>query len=91
MRLGIFFCFILSIEKVRGLTSESERHQAEKESRGELSEKSKEEARRLVLRFASLEQNGKIRMMHAQAICNILIALGDTESEQYQRFKNRLP
>ena len=90
MRLGIFFCFILSIEKVRGLTSESERLQAEKESRGVLSEKSKEEARWLVLRFASLELNGKIRMMHSQAICNTLIALDVTESEQYQRFKKRL-
>lgn len=78
-------------KKVRGLTSEGERLLAEKESRGALSESSEAEARRLVLRFSGLELFGKIKMMHAQAICNILTALGDTESDQYLRFKNRLP
>ena len=78
-------------KKVRGLTSDSERLLAEREKTGALSESSRKEAQRLVLRFSQLELNGKIRFMHAQAIYNILLALGDTESELFQRFKNRLP
>ena len=78
-------------KKVRGLTSDSERLLAEMEKTGGLSESSRLEAQRLVLRFSQLELNGKIRFMHAQAICNILLALGDTESELFHKFKNMLP
>ena len=78
-------------KKVRSLTSDSERLLAEKERTGCLSEPSRMEAQRLVLRFSQLELYGKIRLMHAQAIYNILLALGDTESELFQKFKNMLP
>ena len=78
-------------KKVRVLIDDSERLLAEKEKLGELSESSKEEASRLLLRFAQLNLGGKIRLMHAQAIYNILLALGDTESEQFFHFKNMLP
>lgn len=78
-------------KKVRVLTADSERLLAEKEKAGALSESSVEEARRLVRRFSQLKLGGKIRLIHAQAIYNILLALGDTESELFFRFRNMLP
>ena len=78
-------------KKVRVLIDDSERLLAEKEKLGELSETSKEEANHLLLRFSQLNLGGKIRLMHAQAIYNILLAMGDTESEQFLHFKNMLP
>ena len=78
-------------KKVRVLTSDSERLLAEKVSTGTLSESSQAEADRLMLRFSKLELGGKIRFMHAQAIYNILLAMGETDSERFQHFKNMLP
>jgi len=78
-------------KKVRSLTSDAERLLEEKERTGALSEESEKEARRLILRFSQLQLGGKIRFMHAQSLCNILVALGDTESELFQRFRNMLP
>ena len=78
-------------KKVHVLFADSERLLAEKEEKGVLSETSAEEARRLIKRFYQLQLLGKIRFMHAQAICNLLLALGETESKLFQRFKNMLP
>ena len=78
-------------KKVHVLSADSERLLAEKEEKGALSEASEAEARRTLLRFSQLQLSGKIRFMHAQAIYNLLLALGETESEQFQRFKNMLP
>lgn len=78
-------------KKVRVLISDSEKLLEEKETEGRLSEDSEKAARRLVMRFSQLKLSGKIRLMHAQAIYNILLALGETESELFQRFKNMLP
>ncbi|MBP5392513.1 MAG: hypothetical protein J6Y59_01695 [Bacteroidaceae bacterium] len=78
-------------KKVRVLTSDSEHLLAEKQREGALSEESEKEARQLILRFSQLQLAGKIRIMHAEAICNLLTALGETESEQFQKFKNILP
>ena len=78
-------------KKVRGLTADSERLLDEREKTGKLSEQSVDKANRLLLRFTELKLSGKIRTMHAAAICNILLALGETESERYFHFKNILP
>ena len=78
-------------KKVHVLIASSERFLAEKEEKGVLSEESAREAHRLVMRFSHLQLAGKIRFMHAQAIYNLLLALGETEGEQFQRFKNMLP
>lgn len=78
-------------KKIRVLIDDSERLLAEKEKFGTLSESSVDEANRLILRFSQLRLGGKIRIMHAQAICNILLALGETESERFLHFKNILP
>lgn len=78
-------------KKVRSLTSDSERLLAEKEKMGSLSETSRKEAQRLILRFSQLKLGGKIRFMHAQAIYNILLALDETEGELFLRYKNMLP
>lgn len=78
-------------KKIRVLIDDSERLLAEKEKSGTLSEQSVDEANRLILRFSQLRLGGKIRIMHAQAICNILLALGETESERFLHFKNILP
>ena len=73
------------------LIADSERLLEEKESQGTLSEASEHEAKRLILRFSQLKLSGKIRLMHAQAIYNILLAIGDTTSELFTRFRNMLP
>ena len=78
-------------KKVRVLIADSERLLEEKESQGTLSEASEHEAKRLILRFSQLKLSGKIRLMHAQAIYNILLAIGDTTSELFTRFRNMLP
>ena len=78
-------------KKVRVLIADSERLLEEKETQGQLSEESKQEAHRLVKRFSQLHLTGKIRIMHAQSIYNILLALGETESELFNRFRNILP
>lgn len=78
-------------KKVRVLIADSERLLEEKESQGALSEASEHEAKRLILRFSQLKLSGKIRLMHAQAIYNILLAIGDTTSELFTRFRNMLP
>lgn len=78
-------------KKVRGLMDDSERLLTEKEGMGVLCESSAKQARRLLLRFSQLKLSGKIRLMHAQAIYNILLALDETEGELFQRFKNMLP
>ena len=78
-------------KKVRVLIADSEKLLEEKETRGTLSEASEHEAKRLILRFSQLNLGGKIRLMHAQAIYNILLALGETKSELFIRFKNMLP
>ena len=78
-------------KKIRVLIAESEKLLAEKEKEGQLSESSVKEANRLILRFSQLKLIGKIRSMHAQAIYNILLALGETESELFIRFRNLLP
>lgn len=78
-------------KKVHVLSADGERLLAEKEENGALSEESEREARRLVVRFSQLQLSGKIRFMHAQAIYNLLLALGETESEQFLRFRNMLP
>ncbi|MCR4613623.1 MAG: hypothetical protein K5778_06450 [Bacteroidaceae bacterium] len=77
-------------KRIRMLAATSDRLLEEKES-GALSQESEKEARRLLMRFGQLELTGKIRLMHAQAIYNILLALGETEGEQFVKFKNRLP
>ena len=77
-------------KRIRMLAATSDRLLEEVES-GALSQESEKEARRLLMRFGQLELTGKIRLMHAQAIYNILLALGETESEQFVKFKNRLP
>ena len=77
-------------KRIRMLAATSDRLLEEVE-RGALSQESEKEARRLLMRFGQLELTGKIRLMHAQAIYNILLALGETESEQFVKFKNRLP
>ena len=77
-------------KRIRMLADASDRLLEEVES-GALSQESEKEARRLLMRFGQLELTGKIRLMHAQAIYNILLALGETESEQFVKFKNRLP
>lgn len=78
-------------KKVRVLISDSEKLLEEKERDGSLSEASRANARRLLTRFSQLKPGGKLRLMHAQAIYNILLALGETESELFLRFKNMLP
>ena len=78
-------------KKVRVLIADSERLLEEKEEHGTLCESSVVEANRLLLRFSQLNLTGKIRILHAQAICNILLAIGETESERFFRFKNILP
>lgn len=78
-------------KKVRVLISYSERLLAEKQAQGALCEASENEAKRLILRFSQLKLGGKIRLMHAQAIYNILLALGDTTSELFTRYRNMLP
>ena len=78
-------------KKVRTLIADSEKLLEEKKSQGSLSESSQLEAQRFVKRFSSLQLSGKIKTMHAQAIYNLLIALGDTESDLFLRFKNMLP
>lgn len=78
-------------KKVRVLISDSERLLAEKQAQGALCEASENEAKRLILRFSQLKLGGKIRLMHAQAIYNILLALGDTTSELFTRYRNMLP
>lgn len=78
-------------KKVRVLTADSERLLAEKESAGVLCESSEKEARRLIMRFSQLELSGKIRLMHAQAIYNIFMALGETEGDIFLHYKNMLP
>jgi len=78
-------------KKIRVLIAESEKLLAEKEKEGQLSDSSVKEANRLILRFSQLKLIGKIRSMHAQAIYNILLALGETESELFIRFRNLLP
>lgn len=78
-------------KKVRTLIADSEKLLEEKKSQGFLSESSQLEAQRFVKRFSSLQLSGKIKTMHAQAIYNLLIALGDTESDLFLRFKNMLP
>ena len=78
-------------KKIRILTADSERLLAEKEKTGTLCESSMQEAQRLILRFSQLQLGGKIRLMHAQAIYNILVAMGETESERSFHFRNMLP
>lgn len=78
-------------KKIRMLTADSERLLAEKEKTGTLSDMSKEEAHRLLLRFSQLQLGGKIRFMHAEAIYNILLAVGEIESERFFHFRNLLP
>lgn len=78
-------------KKVRVLIADSERLLEEKEKLGSLSESSVKQANYLMQRFSQLNLNGKIRFMHAQAIYNILLAMGETESERFFRFKNMLP
>ena len=78
-------------KKVHVLIADSERLLGEKAEKGFLSKESAAEARRLVLRFSGLQLIGKIRFMHAQAIYNLLLALGETESEEFQRFEKMLP
>ena len=78
-------------KKIRMLTADSERLLAEKEKLGILSESSNQEAQRLILRFSQLQLSGKIRVMHAQAVYNILVAMGETESERFFHFRNILP
>lgn len=78
-------------KKVRTLIADSEKLLAEKEETGVLSEDSETEARRLIQRFCHLKLNGKIRFMHAQAIYNLFVALDETDSELFCRFKNMLP
>ncbi len=78
-------------KKVRTLIADSEKLLEEKKSQGSLSESSQLEAQRFVKRFSSLQLSGKIKVMHAQAIYNLLIALGDTESDLFLHFKNMLP
>ena len=77
-------------KRIRMLMATSDRLLEEME-RDALSKESEKEARLLLMRFGQLELIGKIRIMHAQALYNILLALGDTESEQFVKFKNRLP
>lgn len=78
-------------KKVRVLIADSEKLLEEKGEKGQLSEESTQEAQRLVRRFSQLQLSGKIRIMHAQAIYNLLLALGETESELFNKFKNILP
>ena len=78
-------------KKIRILIADSERLLAEKEKNGSLSEASQQEVQHLILRFAQLQLGGKIRLLHAQAIYNILLAAGETNSERFFHFRNMLP
>lgn len=78
-------------KKVRVLIADSEKLLAEKEKTGVLCQSSEGEARRLIMRFSQLQLSGKIRLMHAQAIYNILLALDETDSERFFRYRNMLP
>lgn len=78
-------------KKIRVLIADSERLLEERKRQGMLSQSSKEEALRLIRRFSQLKLTGKIRLMHAQAIYNIFMALGETESDLFVRFRNILP
>ena len=78
-------------KKVRVLIADSERLLEEKKKQGALSEASMAEANHLIRRFSQLSLTGKIRILLAQAIYNILLAMGETESERFFRFKNMLP
>lgn len=78
-------------KKIRVLIDDSEKLLAERKKQGKLCDASMEEAQRLIMRFARLNLVGKIRVMHAQAVCNILEALDETGSERFYRFKNMLP
>lgn len=78
-------------KKVKGLFADSQRLLEEKQTHGSLSDASREEARRLLLRFSKLQLSGKIRLMHAEAIYKLFLALDQTEGEVFVRFKNMLP
>lgn len=78
-------------KKVRVLIADSEKLLAEKEKAGVLCKSSECEAHRLIMRFSQLQLSGKIRLMHAQAIYNLLLAMGETDSERFYRFRNMLP
>lgn len=78
-------------KKVRVLIADSERLLAEKEKTCTLCESSEYEACRLIMRFSQLRLSGKIRLMHAQAIYNLLLAIGETDTERFFRFRNMLP
>ncbi|MBR5394092.1 MAG: hypothetical protein IK144_03290 [Bacteroidaceae bacterium] len=78
-------------KKVRVLIADSEKLLSEKEKTGTLCESSRCEACRLIMRFSQLRLSGKIRLMHAQAIYNLLLALGETDSERFFHFRNMLP
>ena len=78
-------------KKVRVLIADSERLLAEKEKTGTLCQSSECEAHRLIMRFSQLRLSGKIRLMHAQAIYNLLLAMGETDSGRFFRYRNMLP
>ena len=78
-------------KKIRTLLAESERLLEEKEKDNVLSDASSQYARRLVMKFFQLRLSGKIRLMHAQAIYNLLLSLGDTENKLFSRFHAMLP
>ena len=78
-------------KKVRVLMADSERLLAEKEKEGKLSETSHAEAVRLLTRFFRLRLGGKIRLMHAQAIYNLLLATDETDTDRFRRFSGMLP
>ena len=78
-------------KKIRVLIADSEKLLEERKRQGMLSQRSQEEALRLIRRFSQLKLTGKIRLMHAQAIYNIFTALGETENDLFVRFRNMLP
>ena len=78
-------------KKIRVLIADSEKLLEERKRQGMLSQRSQEEALRLIRRFSQLKLTGKIRIMHAQAIYNIFTALGETENDLFVRFRNMLP
>lgn len=78
-------------KKISMLLQDSERLLEEKNTAGELNEASLAEAQSLILRFSELHLNGKIKLMHAQAICNLLTSVGETDSKRFLRFKGMLP
>lgn len=63
-------------KKLRTLIEDSESLLSERKANGMLCQSSCELAQRLLKRYSELSLNGKMRAMHAEAICNLKFAIG---------------